>query len=434
MSKPDDKTTLPAAEPLHPPAAEEMPPWEDLIYLAPEPPPGWVPDPTSFDDTPPPQLIRTVNLLPIPDHGLSGPDDVQKIADFILERAREGIGDIFEHEDYGGLDCPTEPWARVIAEHQTGIPYTQPVYFYDGSQKRVASAIVESGRYPLVGQCQQSVTTALCLGGWDGGVYGDIGSGIDAQPFCARAGKGWTEVPPILRDWPEELWEEVAVGSCLFWSAPCPMTKDGKTCRGNAHVPGCGNGSGHVVMILRKHPTLRKWQLWDTQTSFVDNAVHLAAAKGARMLWESHWWEWIPMPMPNGWVFRGIGRLDGLGELRPDPKPRGRCRLLLRRRSDRSLLYRSAWLSMEEEGLPIAWLLRSLRGAPFFKEIEAMWCINSAREAPTQNAPDNRPLLDCIVDAEGNAKIFWNPKSGLHDRANIKDWSGAQPFIVRSAE
>ncbi len=283
--------------------------------------------PEGFSGGSAPQLIRTVNLLPVPEHDISGPDEIERIADFIDARAREGIDDVFAHEDYDGGEEPTEAWARAVAEHQTGIPYTMPAYFYDGPQRKIAAAIVDDGRYPLVGQCQQSVTTALCMGGWDGGAYGDIGSGIDAQPACARLGRGWTSVPLALASWPEELWSEVTVGSCLFWSAPCPLTRDGKTCGGGQHVSGCGRGSGHVVMVLRKHPTERKWQLWDTTTSFADPVAHPAAAKGARMLWESPWWDRIPRTMSSGWAFRGIAVIDGLGEVRGGLKPRGRCRL-----------------------------------------------------------------------------------------------------------
>src|SRR6185503_925 len=88
------------------------PEWQDLSFSEPEPPEDWVPGPRNFDDHAPPQLIRTVNLLPIPEHGLAA-DDIQGIADTILARAREGIGDIFSHEDYDGHEAETEAWARA---------------------------------------------------------------------------------------------------------------------------------------------------------------------------------------------------------------------------------------------------------------------------------------------------------------------------------
>lgn len=406
---------------------EPLPFWEDMDQTPAPPPTEWLLQPHDFaDEEPPPQLVRTVNLLDVPEHDLRGPEDVSGIADFILARAREGIDDIFAHEDYSRCDGEGEAWARAIAEHQTGIPYTMPAYFYDGGQAKVARTVVSASRYPLVGQCQQSVTTALCLGGWDGGPYGDVGAGIDAQPSAAKLGAGWTDVPAVLADWPDELWEQVTVGSCLFWSAACPMTRDGTTCGASGHVPGCGRGSGHVALVIRKHPTDRKWQLWDTTTSFNDPVTHPSAVKGARMLWESHWWPWIAKTLSGGaWQFRGIAKIDGLGEVRGDLKPRGRCRLLLRRRSDNKLLYRSAWLSMEREGLPISWLLRSVRGAPFFDSIEATWCINSACDVPSKNVPDNRPLLDVFCDAKGNAKMAWSATQGLHNRPRVADWSPA---------
>lgn len=403
---------------------------DDAVLTGPEAPEGLPPG--GGPDRPPPQLIRTVNLLPVPEHDIGGPDEVERIADFLAARAREGLDDLFAHEDYAGFDGPTEAWARAVAEHQTGIPYTMPVYFYDGPQAKIASAIVDKGRYPLVGQCQQSVTTALCLGGWDGGTHGDIGSGIDAQPSCRTLGKGWNEVPFTLASWPDDLWDEVQVGSCLFWSAPCPLTKDGKTCSGNQHVPGCGRGSGHVVMVLRKHPTERQWQLWDTTTSYADPVVHPAAARGARMLWESHWWAWIPKALSNGWAFRGIASIHGLGTVRDSLAPRGRCRLLLRRRSDHQLLYRGEWLSMESEGLPISWLLRSLRGAPFADRIEAMWCVDSVRDAAGAN--QSRPLLDVISDPRGTARLSWRPVQGGHDRANPGDWKPEATFLIAPSD
>jgi hypothetical protein len=423
---------------------EQGTPWEDVDFSEHQPPADWIRGAQSFDDASlPPQIVRTVNVLPIPEHSLDE-DDVQGIADFLVERAKEGIGDIFELEDYYQLPefaeaSGAELFARAIAEHQTGIPYTQPVYFYPGGQKAVAAAVASAGRYPLVGQCQQSVTTALCIGGWDGGTYGDIGSSLGAQRYCAKLGKGWTQDDLkarskrggsglVLADWSDELWNEIEVGACLFWSAPCPMTKDGQTCAGSSHVAGCGMGSGHVAMVIRKHPTARKWQLWDTQTSFVDPAAHPAAQSGARMLWESHWWEYVPESVARGaWPFRGIGAIAGIGrDVLSSLAPRGRCRLILRRRSDKTLLHRSEWMSMESEGLPISWLLRSLRGAPHADAIEPTWVIDSPGEDSKKPA---LPLLDCTCDAKGNAKMAWTPNQGSHQRAiPATVWSPAAPY------
>jgi hypothetical protein len=392
-----------------------LPEWKDIDCTHQPPPEDWAPKPWSgAEHDRPPQLIRTVNQLGIPGHGLSGPEDADAVADFIVQRAREGLTDVFSSPDYCTFHGGAEKWARAVAEHQTGIPYTMPAYFYDGgSQPKITRALVGSKRYPLAGQCQQSVTTALCIGGWDGGPMGDIGSGTDAHPAAARLGKGWTNVPFVLDKWSDELWEEVTVGSCLFWAS--------------------GVGTGHVAMVMRKHPTQRKWQLWDTTTSFNDPTAHAAAAKSSRMLWESHWWEWIPGRISNGaWEFRGIAKVNGLGSVLEGLKPRGRCRLLLRRRSDQRLVFRSPWMSMESEGLPISWLLRSLRGAPFFDQIEPTWCVNSVNEAPTPNVPDNRPLLDIVCDANGNAKMTWTPSQGLHKRPGA-DWAPADAISSRGA-
>ncbi len=414
-----------------------LPLWVDLLPEPAQPPPEWMKHAKPVADDPsdrPPQLVRTVNLLPVPSHDIAGPEYVDAIADFLLKRARQGVGDIFAHPDYARASGPGEAWARALAEHQTGIPYTQPAYFYDGGQAGVTKQLVQKGRYPLAGQCQQSVTTALAMAGWDGGKFGDIGSGIDAQPYCASLGQGFTDVPPVLADFSDALWNSIGIGSCLFWSAPCPFTRNGVTCNGSTHAPGCGKGSGHVAMVIRKHPKERKWQLWDTTTSFNDPLSHPAAQQGARMLWESHWWSWIPQTLSSGaWVFRGIARINGVGQVRPGLRPRGQARLLLRRRSDKKLLFRSSWMSMEKEGLPISWLLRSLRGAPFHADIEPTWCINSARDVAGPNAPDNRPLLDCTCDEEGNARMSWKPEQGLHNRSRVADWSPVEPYAEKAA-
>lgn len=424
-------------------AAEERP-WDEGIFEAePVPPHDWEQPLIDFSgEALPPQIIRTVNQLPIPSHHLAK-DDVFGIADFILERARQGVADIFAHDDYDSEhlfdeNSIDEGFARTVAEHQTGIPYTQPAYFYPGGQKTIARAIKGDGIYPLAGQCQQSVTSALCLVGWDGGSLGDIGSDINAQVRAARLGKGLnaTELAArckngksglVLADWPDDLWNEYGVGTCLFWSAPCPMTKDGKTCGPTGHVLGCGQGSGHVAVVIRKHPTQRKWQLWDTTTSFYDPAAHPGAKKGARMLWESHYWSYIAAGLSGGaWQFRGIAMIDGLPGSAVRPlKPRGKTRLLLRNRSDKSLLYRGPWLDMQTEGLPITWLLRSLRGAPHFDAIEAIWCIDS----PGQGGKASLPLLDCSCDSKGNATMSWVPAKGAHNRQIASaTWQPAAAF------
>lgn len=422
----------------------EESPWEEGVFADdPIPPPDWeVPLIDFAGETLPPQIIRTVNELPVPTHQLAKAD-VFGIADFILDRAREGIADIFEHADYDSEhyfnpDSIDEGFARTVAEHQTGIPYTQPAYFYPGGQKTIARQIGEEGTYPLAGQCQQSVTSALCLVGWDGGSFGDIGSDIGAQSRAAKLGKGWTpkdlaaRCKPgksglVLADWPDNLWNEIRVGTCLFWSAPCPMTKDGKTCGPSGHVPGCGQGSGHVAVVIRKHPTERKWQLWDTTTSFYDPAVHAGAKKGARMLWESHWWSYIAAGLSGGtWSFRGLALMNELpASPVSDLKPRGKARLLLRKRSDKTLLYRGPWLDMQKESLPISWLLRSLRGAPHFDSIEPTWCIDS----PGLGGKPEHALLDLSCDIKGNATMSWNPAQGAHNRTIAQTaWKPAEVF------
>jgi hypothetical protein len=399
MNLPDDKQDTP----LDADAEQEATEWEALCFFESS-------KPTHLEDTPPPQLVRTVNLLPVPEHDLRGPEDLDGIAELIVRRTRQGIGDLFAHADYAGYESePTEAWARAIAEHQTGIPDMAPARFY-GGQKAVAQRIAGQGDYPLVGQARHAVTTALCFGGWDGGSGGDIASGEDAQTYCASLGKGWTDVPLDLDKWPDELWSDVKVGACLFWSAE-------------------SSGAGHVVMVMRKHPEERKWQLWDTSTSCYDPSFHAAVAQKSRMLWESHWWDAIPPTLARDWVFRGIGLIDGLGHLKPELKPRGRARLLLSRRSDKKLLFRSAWMDMQAEGLPLTWLLRGLRGAPFCDRIEATWCVNSP-PGLVSSFPEGLPLLDCTVAPTGIAHMTWSwqQKQGYHERENAATWKPEAPY------
>jgi hypothetical protein len=59
-----------------------------------------------------------------------------------------------------------------------------------------------------------------------------------------------------------------------------------------------------TATVIRKHLTDRQWQLWDTTTSFQDPPTTPAAAKGARMLWESHWWS-IPEDADGGLAIPG---------------------------------------------------------------------------------------------------------------------------------
>jgi hypothetical protein len=112
-----------------------------------------------------------------------------------------------------------------------------------------------------------------------------------------------------------------------------------------------------------------------------------------------------------------------LGNVKTGLRPRGRARLLLVRRSDKKLLFRSEWMDMESGGLPISWLLRGLRGAPFFDRIEATFCVNSPR-GQVSRIPKGLPLLDCAVDAKGNARMTWSWqwKQGYHERKNAALW------------
>ena len=53
---------------------EPLPFWEDMDPTPAPTPTEWLTQPHDFaDEEPPPQLVRTVNLLDVPEHDLSGP-------------------------------------------------------------------------------------------------------------------------------------------------------------------------------------------------------------------------------------------------------------------------------------------------------------------------------------------------------------------------
>jgi len=188
--------------------------------------------------------------------------------------------------------------------------------------------------------------------------------------------------------WDGALWDRIGTGACLFWA-------------------GATEGSGRVAMVLRKHAGegRRAVQLWGT--------VGLEEAREGEpgeplSLAEGGVWTRIPEVLETGTEalrFCGIGILPELGSVRTDLRPRGRCRLLLRRRPDRELLYRSAWLSMEAERLSVARLLASLRGGAHAREIEATWIVHSLCLTPTAEVPDNLPLLACTAGKWGRVAL-----------------------------
>lgn len=457
-----------------------------------------VPRKPDVDDPEPPQLLRTVNLLPIPACPVKTPSDYEGIAKFIIERAHQGIADIFAHPSYN--QCaknPCEDVARAVAEYQTGIPYSMPIYFYDvkNSQKTVCRQLVEEGRVPLAGQCQQSVTSALCIGGWDGNLSskyacGDIGSGIDAAPGVkAMGGRKWEpeDVSSWLKGWKDALWNDVPVGTALFWSAPPCTRKDikhvwisesaiqeerdrlgqngtikvkkpqwnpqknksemvevevpnwviGPVQETALHIKACGSGSGHVAMILRKHPKQKKIQLWDT-CGHGNQKMKKAVPSGigpdsSSCLYEGVWADSFAGSLAGGgttWGFRGLALVPVFGTVRKPLKPRGMCRLLLRRRGDGELLYRSEWIDMEKEHLPISWLLRSLRGAPFCDIIEPTWCVNGKYDDPEKAAKGPAPaIMDAKCDASGNAYLHAKMKDRINNRPKPQDWKPEGKFV-----
>jgi hypothetical protein len=360
-------------------------------------------------DAAPPRFRRTLNdpeLFPLE----SGePDDPQAIANLILDRARDEsrLVRVFEHGDYRRFDEQEgEAWARAVVAHLTGIPIADPARIYAEQRPAIARALFIEGRIPLATLSEDAVTAALCVGGWDGGRHGDIGCGMAGLTRCQELGEviRTSDTPELLRpfqDWDGALWDRVGIGACLFWAG------------GTADA-------GRVAMVLRKHADgdQRALQLWGTigleEAHANDPAEPIALAEGEL-------WTRIPDRIETDtetFRFCGIGLLHGLGSVRTDLRPRGRCQLLLRRRSGGDLLYRSAWLSMVAEGLSVARLLCSLRSSPHAREIEATFRVHSLCLTPTADVPDNVFLLECTSGRWGRVDIRVDPGSGADARTD----------------
>ncbi len=342
------------------------------------------PPPNNPADPKPPQFLEAVNLMPIPNSGIASATDIAGIARFVGQRAKQGIADVFASPHYNTIaDSPAERIARAVAEYQTGIPYTMPCYFYKGGQKGAFKLIKEQGHLPLAGQCQQSVSTVLGMIGWDGGFAGDIGSGT-GTPSAFRGGSArfWkpSEVPSSYEKWSETMWNEVKVGTCFMW----------------AKTPGIG----HIAVITRKHPTKRAVQTWDT----CGTATPPGVARGT--LRESGWL--TTLRRHCGGPFLGLGCFTNLTQLKhASYKPRGEARLAIWQRGGDQVHYASDWLDITAKHLPTTWMLRSLRGAPFFPELVCAWLIRGTNK---------KPLLTLYVNKEGQACVSWkdkkHPKTG----------------------
>ncbi|WP_437813836.1 hypothetical protein [Sorangium sp. So ce1078] len=355
------------------------------------------------DDLAPPRLRRALNdpdLFPDED---GAPDDPQAIALLLLDRARDvaRLARAFEHGAYRRFDARAgEAWARAVAEHLTGIPVADPARVYAEGRPAIARALFIEGRVPLAALSEDAVTAALCVGGWDGGRHGDIGRGLVGLERCRELGEAIpsADVPELLRpfqEWGDALWDRVAPGACLFWE-------------------GATAGAGRVAIVLRKHDggAQRALQLWGTPGL---SEVRAGDPAEPEALVEGELWTRLPDPLETGTEalrFCGVGLLPDLGAVRADLRPRGRARLILRRRSDGELLYRSAWLSMEAEGLSIARLLGSLRGSPRAAEIEAVWRVHSLCLTPTPDVPDSVFLLECAATKRGRAELRVAPDRG----------------------
>jgi hypothetical protein len=345
---------------------------------------------------PAPRILVAMNdpkMLP-PEAG--EPAEPQGIADLLLGRARDGarLARVFEHDDFGDFrSAGGEAWARAVTEHLTGIPIADPARFYAEGRPAIARAMLVEGRVPLAALSEDAVTAALCAGGWDGGAEGSIGCGAAGLARCKGLGDvlAYADHPELsgpFDGWDGALWERVGAGACLFWA-------------------GAAEGSGRVAVVLRKRvaDSGRTLQLFGT-----------LGTEEAPVLSEGELLLAIPASIPTEvetFRFAGIGILGGLGAVRTDLRPRGRCRLLLRRRSDGKLLYRSAWISMAAEGISIARLLASLRNSPRAADVEATWRVHSLCLTPTDDIPDSAFLVECTAGKYGRVELRLDPaKSG----------------------
>jgi hypothetical protein len=350
----------------------------------------------SFGDVEPPRLLTALNdpdMLP-PEAG--EPDDPQAIADLLLDRARDGarLARVFAHPSYSAFDGRDgETWARAVAENLAGIPIADPVAFYAEGRPAIASALFVEGRVPLAALSEHAVTAALCAGGWDGGRYGDVGCGTAGLARCDGiiAASDTPALTGPFATWDAALWDRIGAGACLFWS-------------------GATAGAGRVAVVIRKlgDADRRAIQVWGT----------VGGGEGStepEVLGEGDVWTRIPERIDTGmetFHFAGIGLHGPLGDVRSDLRPRGRCRLILRRRADGEIVYRSAWISMTAEGLSIARLLASLRSSPHAKEIEAAWRVRSLCLTPTAEVPDGAFLLDCAAGKWGRVAVRLDPLAG----------------------
>lgn len=328
------------------------------------------------EDAPPPdaklapKVLRTLNTMEVP----AAEGDAKAMAEYVLRRAQEAPADVFSAPDYGVMPAsPDEQWARAVAEHLTPLPYFMPQWFHSNWAKH----LLETGEYPMVGQCQQSVSTALLFHGWEGKPFAELDCSQNTGALFKQKGELFKPASPLVTQWSEDDWKRLKPGSCLLWGQPDPKSN-----------------SGHIAIVLRKHPTERKFQLWDTGGASVrfqhqdDEPPAVQGTKGGS--YEESWHQTIPGATNAPLI--GIGNMP-LGAVRTDLKARGVARLLVRSRADSKVLYRSKWIRMDQKGLTKLRLLRSLRGAPGSATLEARWCLN----AFDHKKPDDYSKATAIV-------------------------------------
>jgi len=361
-----------------------------------------------------PKVLRTLNALPAP----VGPGDAKAMVAYVLKRAQEAPSDIFAAPDYATMPMtPDEQWARALAEHFTPLPYFMPQWFHSDW----ASHMLETGEYPMVGMCQHSVSTALMVHGWPGYMgwtkkqMGEIDCSQNTAALFKQKGELWKPKVSSCASWSEEDWKRLKPGSVFLWGQDDPKSN-----------------SGHVAIVLRIHPTERKFQAWDTGGASVrmahadDEPAAVQGTKGGS--YEESWHDKVAFATNAPLI--GIGSFP-MGAVRTDLKALGVARLLVRQRSDKKVLYRSAWIRMDLKGLTKLRLLRSLRGAPGSGELEARWLLN----AFNHKKPDDHSKVTAIVcdfHAKADGTVAVSSTGRCADVGNFAkrpdvpkaDWSG----------
>lgn len=380
-----------------------------------------------------PRLVRAVNTTPIgcPSYSADqddpgaviGPEQVTIILNWIWRRLSTGLDPAWLGPDGArGLSLndmnlsssarETEEWARGFAELAVGSRYggaESAWYFFqfdglstDGpSTRRMAERRdSEGGRswFPLGLACQQLATLGLMLGNYP---YDDFSPALNAggslaHPVFTKAGGGTFPTDPTVRSPRGGLSASPPIrpGAVYeFYTSP-------------------NVGGAHIGMVLRVRPDDGGWcgvQAVDT------GALNVPGRRTAENFNQgTHDDPWllndVTMPGPIG-----NNPYKGLGVPYPHSPlslstirswwPLGFARLVLRKRSDGSLIYATPMLRMHHEslGFPLALYGWSLRGRPYAAAMDVRWQITIPQRGFARQTVESGPSVTMtqLLDASG---------------------------------